>query len=119
MSQDMKPIPGCFDSKDQSAERLTEMFVGIGQEGRIKLGQHPAERAVFRKLHGVASGRLVMEHDIPADLKVGVFAHDSLAAWVRFSSTAGHVHSQSGHLPVDRGGTRIGRAVLLLLPCLC
>ena len=31
MSQDMKPIPGCFDSKDQSAERLTEMFVGIGQ----------------------------------------------------------------------------------------
>jgi len=86
MSEATVPIPGCFDSKDQSAERLTEMFVGIGQEDRIKLGQSPAERAVFRKLHGVASGRLVMEHDIPSDLKVGVFVHDSLAAWVRFSS---------------------------------
>ena len=61
MSQEKEPIPGCFDTKEQAAERLTEMFVGIGQEGRIKLGQSPAERAVFRKLHGVAFGRLVME----------------------------------------------------------
>ncbi|MGS0742156.1 LodA/GoxA family CTQ-dependent oxidase [Glaciimonas sp. GG7] len=80
------PIPTCFDKADQAPERLTEMFVDMGQENRIKLGQRPAERSVFRKLHGVASARLVMEKTIPEDLKVGVFAHESLQAWVRFSS---------------------------------
>lgn len=86
MSNEADPIPPCFDRAEEAPERLTEMFVGIVQENRIKLGQRPAERAVFRKLHGVASGRLVMEKTIPAELKVGVFAHDSLDAWVRFSS---------------------------------
>ncbi len=85
MSIEADPTPHAFDKADQAPERLTEMFVG-GQEKRIQLGQCPAERAVFRKLHGVASGRLVMEKNIPAKLKVGVFAHDSLDAWVRFSS---------------------------------
>ena len=33
---------------------LIEMFVGLVQEGRIKRGQRPAERPVFRKLHGAA-----------------------------------------------------------------
>jgi hypothetical protein len=41
---------------------------------------------VFRKLHGVAHGELRMLPDIPANLKVGVFAHQRLPAWVRFSS---------------------------------
>lgn len=79
-------IPPCFDQASQAPERLTEMFVGIAQEGRIKRGQIPAERAVFRKLHGVASAKLVMEKNIPAKLKVGIFKHESLQAWVRFSS---------------------------------
>jgi L-Lysine epsilon oxidase N-terminal/L-lysine epsilon oxidase C-terminal domain len=79
-------IPPCFDCSDQPTERLVEMFVGIAQQKRIKLGQKPAERPVFRKLHGVAHGQLRMLPNIPADLKVGVFSHESLAAWVRFSS---------------------------------
>ncbi|MFZ6732978.1 LodA/GoxA family CTQ-dependent oxidase [Undibacterium sp. Ji42W] len=86
MSKDQDPIPPCFDQANQAPERLTELFVGIAQGNRIRLGQRPAERAVFRKLHGVASARLVMEKKIPAKLKVGVFAHESLDAWVRFSS---------------------------------
>jgi len=62
------------------------MFVEIAQQKRIKLGQMPAERPVFRKLHGVAYGELRMAPKRPADLKVGVFSYDSLTAWVRFSS---------------------------------
>jgi len=62
------------------------MFVGIAQQRRIKLGQVPAERPVFRKLHGVAHGELRMLPNVPADLKVGVFSHDRLTTWVRFSS---------------------------------
>lgn len=85
MSNDAE-IPKCFDNPDQAAERITELFVDVSQRKRIDLGQCPAERAVFRKLHGVASGRLVMEPNIPEQLKVGVFKHDSLEAWVRFSS---------------------------------
>src|SRR5471032_67523 len=80
------PIPPCFDQPGEAPLRLTEMFVGIVQEDRLKLGQQPAERAVFRKLHGVASARLEMEKNIPEAFKVGVFAYESLQAWVRFSS---------------------------------
>lgn len=80
------PIPPGFDRPEQAPERLTEMFVGIAQEQRIRLGQTPAERAVFRKLHGTVCGQLEMQADIPPALKVGVFAHERLQAWVRFSS---------------------------------
>lgn len=86
MSKTNDQMPAGFDDPDQASARLTEMFVHVGQENRIRLGQWPAERAVFRKTHGVASGRLEMAHDIPDELKVGVFAHQRLDAWVRFSS---------------------------------
>jgi hypothetical protein len=82
------PIPPCFDCATMSTERLVEMFVGMVQKKRIALGQRPAERPVFRKLHGVAHARLEMRPDLPADLKVGIFAHEKLDAWVRFSSDA-------------------------------
>jgi L-Lysine epsilon oxidase N-terminal/L-lysine epsilon oxidase C-terminal domain len=81
-----EPIPPCFDCEDAPTERLIETFVSIVQQGRIKLGQRPAERPVFRKLHGVAHGRLEMLPNLPAALKVGVFAKQTLTAWVRFSS---------------------------------
>ena len=81
------PTP-CFDCDNRATERLTEMFVGISQQRRIALGQRPAERPVFRKLHGVAHGWLERAKDIPDDLKIGVFAHEKLAAWARFSSDA-------------------------------
>ncbi len=84
MSED--PIPTCFDCANAPTERLVEMFVDIVQRQRIRLGQTPAERPVFRKLHGVAHGRLEMMADAPAELRVGVFAQTSLPAWVRFSS---------------------------------
>ncbi len=79
-------VPPCFDCKDNPVERLVEMFVGIAQEKRIGLGQKPAERPVFRKLHGVAHGSLRMLPGAPADLKVGVFEHEALQVWTRFSS---------------------------------
>ena len=80
------PIPPCFDCANAPVDRLIEMFVGIAQQRRIKLGQKPAERPVFRKLHGVAHARLDMLPNIPPSLRVGVFAKESLSAWVRFSS---------------------------------
>ena len=100
MSKETEQIPPWFDKKEDASARLKEMFVDIGQAKRIKLGQRPAERAVFRKLHGVASGRLVMEKTMPEAFRVGVFAHDDLDAWVRFSSdttpTSPDLHSTVG-----------------------
>lgn len=88
MSKETEQIPPWFDRKDEATARLKEMFIDIDQAKRIALGQSPAERTVFRKLHGVASGQLVMEQTMPEALRVGVFAHDRLDAWMRFSSDA-------------------------------
>ncbi|WP_342147974.1 LodA/GoxA family CTQ-dependent oxidase [Methylorubrum sp. SB2] len=80
------PYPPCLDCAGQSTERLIEMFVEMGQAKRIRLGQRPAERPVFRKLHGVAHARLEPRADLPADRRVGFLAQGPLAAWIRFSS---------------------------------
>jgi catalase len=83
----LTPAP-CFSCENEATERLTELFVDITQRGSIALGQRPAERPLFRKLHGVAHGWLERAKDIPDDLKIGVFAHEKLRAWARFSSDA-------------------------------
>lgn len=87
MSKDRDyPIPACFDRPEDAARRLTEMFVDMGQARRIRMGQKPAERAVFRKLHGTAHGRLERLESMPQEWRAGIFAHERLDAWVRFSS---------------------------------
>ncbi|QGZ37782.1 hypothetical protein IP92_02952 [Pseudoduganella flava] len=80
--------PACFSQPDQTAERITELFVNVAQAGHIRNDPAPARRAVFRKLHGVAHGRFEMAAAIPDALRVGVFRHERLDAWVRFSSDA-------------------------------
>jgi L-Lysine epsilon oxidase N-terminal/L-lysine epsilon oxidase C-terminal domain len=77
-----------FDCGGDPTAGLIEMFVRLVQEGRIKRGQRPAERPVFRKIHGTAHGRLEICADAPDDLRVGVFTHDVLDVWMRFSSDA-------------------------------
>ena len=80
--------PGQWDGVDQQTRRLVEMFIDIAQANRTRNNPPPAERAVFRKLHGVAHGRLERLPDLPFDRQVGILAHDQLDAWVRFSSDA-------------------------------
>ncbi|MGS0741078.1 hypothetical protein ACVBEF_04455 [Glaciimonas sp. GG7] len=86
MSKPNDTAPACFTQPDQTAERLTELFVDVAQSKHIRIDPGCARRAVFRKLHGVASGHFEMVASIPSELKVGVFGHKSLKAWVRFSS---------------------------------
>jgi hypothetical protein len=76
----------CWDCEQDPIGSLKQMFVDIVQSGRIKLGQDPAQRPVFLKLHGVAHGRLEVQPDLPENLKIGLFAMSSFPAWVRFSS---------------------------------
>jgi hypothetical protein len=77
--------PPCDCGKDPIAA-LKTMFVDIVQGRRIAAGQDPAQRPVFLRFHGAARGEFVVRPDLPADLKVGVFARDRFPAWVRFSS---------------------------------
>jgi hypothetical protein len=77
-----------FDCDGRPTEGLTEMFVRRVQQGRIDRGQRPADRPVFRKVHGVAHGRLEVLADVPDDLRYGVFTYERLTAWIRFSSDA-------------------------------
>jgi len=79
----------CWDSHGNInvvTERLKEMFVEMGQKTRIEIGQKPAERAVFRKQHGIAYGTFNIKQDINPEFKMGVFAGNSYECAVRFSS---------------------------------
>ncbi|MEP0265677.1 LodA/GoxA family CTQ-dependent oxidase [Dokdonia sp.] len=93
----------CWDSNGSTkvvTQRLKEMFVEMGQKTRIENGQKPAERAVFRKQHGIAYGNFVIKKDIPKEFKVGIFAGDSYECAMRFSSdtspTSPDLHSTIG-----------------------
>jgi hypothetical protein len=81
-------IPECFDTSNSAGRRLVEMFVEIAQAKRTRNNPPPAERAVFRKLHGVANGHLERHPNLPEAWRVGIFAHERLDAWIRFSSDA-------------------------------
>jgi len=92
------PIPKCFDNPADAGKRLTEMFVDIGQARDTKLNPPPAQRAVFRKLHGVAHGWLERREDMPQEWQVGIFAHPRLDAWMRFSSDTGPTDPDLGSM---------------------
>jgi hypothetical protein len=82
----------CWDSNgstEKVTQRLKEMFVEMGQKTRIEEGQKPAERAVFRKQHGIAYGEFIINEDIKEDYKVGIFAGSKYECAVRFSSDTG------------------------------
>ncbi len=82
----------CWDSSGNTkivTERLKEMFVEMGQKTRIEKGQDPAERAVFRKQHGIAYGEFIINDDIPEAFKKGIFAGTRYDCAVRFSSDTG------------------------------
>lgn len=93
----------CWDSEgslDIVTQRLKEMFVEMGQKTRIEMGQKPAERAVFRKQHGIAYGRFVINKDIDPAYRKGIFAGEDYECVVRFSSdtapTAPDLHTTLG-----------------------
>jgi len=91
MSTENKGWPGpphCYECESDPGARLEQMFVDMVQKKRIALGQDPAMRPVFRKPHGVAAARLVIRPDLPANLRVGVFAGTEYPVWLRSSSDA-------------------------------
>jgi len=93
----------CWDSEgslDIVTQRLKEMFVEMGQKTRIESGQKPAERAVFRKQHGIAYGHFRINKDIDPAYRKGIFAGDTYECVMRFSSdtapTAPDLHTTLG-----------------------
>jgi len=77
-----KPV----DCSVDPVSSLTTMFVDMVQGGRIRKGQCPARRPVFLKPHGVVRATFRLRPDLPANLRVGLFACSEYKAWVRFSS---------------------------------
>ena len=65
---------------------LKDMFVNRTQLPRIRAGQCPARRAVFLKPHGIIKATWQIDPSFPNEWRIGVFSHDTLAAWMRFSS---------------------------------
>lgn len=65
---------------------LKDMFVNRTQLRRIREGQCPARRAVFLKPHGIVKATWQIDPSFPQQWRIGVFSHDTLTAWLRFSS---------------------------------
>ncbi len=69
-------------------EDIRTSFVDEFQKKRIDNGEKPAERAVFRKQHGVARGELSVVKSCPAKFRLGLWAGDRYVVWMRWSSDA-------------------------------
>ncbi len=80
---------GCHSSVEKATQRLRELFVGMVQKTRIEDGQRPAERAVFRKQHGIAYGQFIINEDIDPEYKLGIFSGSQYECVARFSSDTG------------------------------
>lgn len=76
----------CWNCRDNATERLKQMFVDLVQKPRIEKQPGKARRAVFRKQHGIAYGRLIINPDIDPAFKHGIFAGTSYECVARFSS---------------------------------
>ena len=63
--------------------RLKAQLIDEHPDGLLPRDAHP-------KMHGLVRAEFIVHGDIPAALKVGVFAHaQTYAAWVRFSNASG------------------------------
>ena len=80
MNDDIDPCAADF------VEHTRHLFVDVAQARAIAAGGRPALRAVFRKVHGVASGWLRFEDDRPDWTRHGIFAGNAHRCWMRFSS---------------------------------
>ncbi|WP_158800161.1 hypothetical protein [Pedobacter sp. L105] len=65
---------------------LKKMFIDMTMGPRINAGQNPVRRAVFLKPHGIAKADFIMMPGLPEKYRIGIFAHEKLEAWLRFSS---------------------------------
>jgi hypothetical protein len=72
----------------EAIEQTRYLFVDDFQLVRIKKGEKPAERAVFRKQHGVAKAKVSILASCPDRFRVGLWARGPYVAWARWSSDA-------------------------------
>lgn len=77
--------PSC---RIEPIEQTRFLFIDEFQQVRIDKGEKPAERAVFRKQHGVAKARLSVVDACPQEYRVGLWAGGPYTAWARWSSDA-------------------------------
>jgi hypothetical protein len=101
-------LPGPCDI--DFAGHTKEMFVDQGQRGDIATGARPARRAVFRKVHGIAAGRLVLHAERPEWTRQGFLAGDSFPCWVRFSSDVARDADDAGNGTIGIGIKLFGAA---------
>jgi hypothetical protein len=75
-------------SLTEPIEDIRTSFIDDFQKKRIEQGEKPAERAVFRKQHGVAKGRLSVVETCPPQFRIGLWAGGPYVVWMRWSSDA-------------------------------
>jgi len=85
----------------QLAARLKEKIVKDNPTGIMRRDAHP-------KMHGLANAEFVVESNLPAELRVGLFkTPKTYQAWIRFSN-------QDGTINPDKGRDIRGMAIKLM-----
>jgi len=67
-------------------EDIRASFIDKFQRRRIEAGEKPAERAVFRKQHGAAKGKLTVANECPSKFRKGLWQGGPYDVWMRWSS---------------------------------
>jgi hypothetical protein len=100
LAQEIIP-PGESQFTEDLAARLKAKIIRDNPSGIMRRDAHP-------KMHGVVKAEFIIEPNLPAELRVGVFKEpETFQAWVRFSN-------QDGSINADNGGDIRGMAIKLM-----
>lgn len=100
---DQEVIPSTESADAAAIVRMIEGAVG----GAYAIGVRPAMRDAHAKAHGCVRADFMVNADVPARLRFGIFAEpESYRAWIRFSNGAGTPHD-------DAAGDGRGMAIKL------
>ncbi|MFC7298763.1 catalase family protein [Herminiimonas aquatilis] len=84
LAQEIIPAHEIEDTRDLAA-RLQAKIIRDNPTGIMRRDAHP-------KMHGLVTAEFIIEPDLPADLRIGIFAEArSYQAWIRFSNQDGTI----------------------------
>jgi catalase len=99
----------------QEEEALIEKILAISKFSMQQRPHPPMLRDQHPKSHGCVQGELIVEEDIPENMKIGVFKESkTYPIWIRFSNGGSDRNPETGDFVPDTVGDVRGMAIKLM-----